>query len=110
MTSARLPLSFSIDPACLFDTLETVLAIARRIDLRMTHLQLRGATVFIDLHASDADALALFRARLHNVIGVHDIVINVCMLPIGQKYRTLRSSHKLVPAQRKSCRSNPPSS
>lgn len=110
MTPSHLPLNFSIDPDHVFDTLETVLAIARRIGLRMAHLQLRGETVFIDLHAGDADALTLFRARLHNVIGVHDIVVNVCMLPIGQKYRTLRSSHNLVQVQEKPCRPNPTSS
>ncbi|MES2019321.1 MAG: hypothetical protein V4484_22750 [Pseudomonadota bacterium] len=82
MTSARLPLHFSLDPDSQLDTLEMVLAIARRIGLRLAHLQLRDERVFVELHAGEPDALDLFCARLHNVIGVHDIVVNVCMLPI----------------------------
>ena len=109
MTSARLPLSFSLEPGSPLDTLEMVLAIARRIGLRLAHLQLRGELVFLDLHGADEDALALFRARLHNLIGVHDIVVDVCMLPIGQKYRTLRASTDAQPEGIK-CRSNPPCS
>lgn len=81
MTSARLPLSFSVDPDSTFDTLEMVLAIARRIGLRLDRLEVDAARVFIDLHAGDPDPLALFHARLNNVIGVHD----VCMLPVDQK-------------------------
>lgn len=89
MTCAHLSLSFSIDPDSTFDTLEMVLAIARRIGLHLAYLELRaGERVFIALHAGDHDPLALFCARLHNVIGVHE----VCMLPIEQKYRTLRGS------------------
>ena len=97
MTSARLPLSFSIDPDSTLDTLEMVLAIARRIGLHLAHLELRGAgRVCIELRAFDPDALALFCARLHNVIGVHQ----VCMLPIEQKYRTLRRSSTAQPEKR----------
>lgn len=93
MTSARLPLSFSIDPDSTFDTLEMVLAIARRIGLRLARLEVDAGQVLIDLHAGHADPLALFHARLNNVIGVHD----VCMLPIEQKYRTLRQSPDAQP-------------
>lgn len=77
MTSARLPLAFSLDPDSTFDTLEMVLAIARRIGLHLARLEFDAGRVCIDLHAGDDDPLALFRARLDNVIGVHD----VCMLP-----------------------------
>jgi acetolactate synthase regulatory subunit len=77
MTSARLPLSFSVDPDSTFDTLEMVLAIARRIGLHLAGLTVDAGHVHIDLHAADADPLALFHARLNNVIGVYD----VCMLP-----------------------------
>jgi hypothetical protein len=99
MTSARLPLRFSIDQDSTLDTLEMVLAIARRIGLRLAHLELRGAgQVCLELRAGEADALALFCARLHNVIGVHD----VCMLPIEQKYRTLRASPDAQPEKRPS--------
>lgn len=91
MTCARLPLSFSIDPDSTFDTLEMVLAIARRIGLRLLHLRVRGEQVVLELGADDDDPLALFAARLHNVIGVHDIALNVCMLPIRQKCRTLHA-------------------
>ena len=89
MTYTHLSLRFSIDPDSSFDTLETVLAIARRIGLQLVHLELRaGARACVELRAADADPLALFCARLHNVIGVDEI----CMLPIEQKYRTLRRS------------------
>jgi hypothetical protein len=97
MTCAHLSLSFSIDPDSTFDTLEMVLAIARRIGLQLTRLELRaGQRVFIALRADDDDPLALFRARLHNVIGVDE----VCMLPIEQKYRTLRGSPYPQPEKR----------
>jgi acetolactate synthase regulatory subunit len=73
-----LPLSFSVEPDSTLDTLEMVLAVARRIGLRLAQLELRPANqVFIDLHAADDDALALFCARLHNVIGVHDVHMHV---------------------------------
>ncbi len=103
MTSARLPLCFCIDPDSPLDTLEMVLAIARRIGLQLDQLQLRGDQVFLALRAGDQDALALFCARLHNLIGVHSIVLHVCMLPIRQKYRTLRASSD-VPPERIQCR------
>jgi acetolactate synthase regulatory subunit len=97
MKPARLPLSFSIDPNSTLDTLEMVLAIARRIGLHLAQLELRGAgRVFIELRAGDDDALALFCARLHNVIGVDE----VCMLPIEQKEWTLRRSPDLQPEPR----------
>lgn len=73
MTSPRLPLSFSIDPDSAFDTLEVVMAIARRIGLHLLHLRAGADRVFLVLGGSNDDALALFYARLHNVIGVHDI-------------------------------------
>lgn len=82
MTSASLPLSFCIDPERTLDTLEMVLAIARRIGLHLTQLQLQGNRAFLELEAADDDPLALFCARLHNVVGVHDIDLRVCMLPI----------------------------
>ena len=100
MTSARLPLSFSIDPDSTFDTLEMVLAIARRIGLRLCHLRVRADRVFLELSASEDDALALFSARLHNVIGVHDIALNVCMLPFREKCRTLHAPTYLSPENR----------
>lgn len=73
MTLHRLPLSFTIDPDSPFDTLEMVLAVARRIGLRLFHLRVRDERVYLELGAGDDDALALFSARLENVIGVHDI-------------------------------------
>lgn len=88
MNCARLPLSFCVDPDTKFDTLEMVLAIARRIGLHLARLELEADQVFIDLHAGEPDPLALFHARLNNVIGVYD----VCMLPNEQKCRTLRQS------------------
>lgn len=93
MTSARLPLSFSVDPDSTFDTLEMVLAIARRIGLRLARFEFDGARVVLDLHAGDADPLALFHARLNNVIGIYD----VCMLPKEQKCGTLPQSFDALP-------------
>ncbi len=91
MNSHRLSLTFRVDPDSPLDTLEMVLAIARRISLRLARMEVRGELVFLDLRADEGDPLTLFCTRLHNVIGVHSIALNVCMLPIEQKYRTLRA-------------------
>jgi hypothetical protein len=107
MTCARLPLCFRVDPDSPLDTLETVLAIARRIGLHLAWLQLRGDQAWLELHAADHDPLALFSARLHNVIGVHDIALNVCMLPNRQKYRTLPASPQ-THHEKRPCRCDPP--
>jgi hypothetical protein len=73
MNYSHLPLTFSLDQDSTLDTLEAVLAIARRGGLRLANLNLNNHRVAVDLEAEDADLLALFSARLHNVIGVHDI-------------------------------------
>ncbi len=73
MNSAHLHLTFSLDHESTFDTLEAVLAIARRGRLRLAGLHLQEVRVALDLHASERDLLDLFEARLRNVIGVHDI-------------------------------------
>lgn len=82
MTCAHLPLSFSVEHGTTFDTLEAILAIARRGGLRLARLHVQASTaadcVSIDLLADDPDLLALFEARLHNVIGVEDIVRTPC--------------------------------
>jgi hypothetical protein len=89
MTTARLSLGFSIEPDCTFDTIEMVLATARRTGTRLARLDVRAYEVLLQLDAGDEDLLMLFRARLHNVIGVHSIAERVCMLPKMKKYRTL---------------------
>jgi hypothetical protein len=75
MNDYRLPLTFSLDPDSLLDTLEAVLAIARRGNLRLARLQMEGGAVALELDAHDPDLLDLFGARLHNVIGVHEIAM-----------------------------------
>ena len=77
MTCAHLPLTFSVDKDTTLDILEAVLAIARRGGLRLSRLHLQAAApadlVSMDLLADDPDLLALFAARLNNVIGVTDV-------------------------------------
>lgn len=77
MNRAHLPLNFSIDSASTFDTLEAVLAIARRGNLRLMRLHVQASAsdnlVSMELQADDPDLLDLFDARLRNVIGVHGI-------------------------------------
>ncbi|MCE3606024.1 hypothetical protein LXA47_20790 [Massilia sp. P8910] len=77
MNDSHLPLRFSVPRTTTLDTLETVLAIARRGGLQLAALELdsRGAddTIFLKLRAPDTDLLDLFMARLYNVIGITDI-------------------------------------
>jgi len=69
----QLTVTFSVDPAHAFDTLEAVLAIARRGGLQLGALDYcRHARV--DLLAPDPRLLDLFLARLCNQIGVDAIV------------------------------------
>lgn len=76
-------LTFLLEPAGTLDTLESVFAIARRGGLRLRRLRLdpKGADdfVYLRLSADDPDLLDLFRARLANLIGVHEIRV----LPVG---------------------------
>jgi acetolactate synthase regulatory subunit len=82
MNSANLPLIFSVEKDSALDTLEAVLAIARRGGLRLDTLNLHPAEqddiVSVELQAPDPDLLDLFVARLHNVIGVHNIIRLEC--------------------------------
>ncbi|MFB9242525.1 hypothetical protein IV454_15555 [Massilia antarctica] len=77
MNDSHLPLRFSVPRTTTLDTLEAVLAIARRGGLQLAALELdsRGAddTIFLKLRAADTDLLDLFMARLYNVIGITDI-------------------------------------
>jgi hypothetical protein len=102
MTCARLSIGFSIEPDSTFDTLETVLATARRTGMRLARLEVRAHKVALELDAGDEDLCSLFSARLHNVIGVHD----VCMLPRMKKYRTLHPPSSSQPENR-ICRCHP---
>ena len=84
MNCAHLPLTFSVDNDTTLDILEAVLAIARRGGLRLSRLHVQAAPaadlVRMDLLADDPDLLALFAARLGNVIGVADIEERPCTL------------------------------
>lgn len=81
MNDAHLPLRFSVPKTATLDTLEAVLAIARRGGLHLAALELDSSaahdSVFLKLGAVEADLLDLFMARLHNVIGI----IEICPLP-----------------------------
>ena len=69
-------LTFTLEPASVLDTLEAVLAMARRGGLRLAALHLQRQEVALELEADDGDLIELFNARLHNVIGVHDIAVS----------------------------------
>jgi acetolactate synthase regulatory subunit len=77
MNTHALPLTFSIDNSSTLDTLEAVLAIARRGGLRLAGLTLApdafSDRVSLQLVADEPDLLDLFQARLANLVGVHDI-------------------------------------
>lgn len=77
MNHAHRPVSFSVDKDLTLDTMEAVLAIARRGGLRLGALQLRSQDhsdrVYLELLAPEPDLLDLFMARLSNQIGVEAI-------------------------------------
>ncbi len=77
MTTSRLPFTFSVDKATPFDTLEAVLASARRGGLTLVNMRAHatdGAVrVSIELLAQERDLLDLFAARLGNLVDVFDI-------------------------------------
>jgi acetolactate synthase regulatory subunit len=77
MNHAHRPVSFSVDKDHTLDTMEAVLAIARRGGLRLGALQLRSQErsdrIYLELLAPEPDLLDLFMARLHNQIGVDAI-------------------------------------
>lgn len=89
MTSACLPISFSIDNQSTLDTLEAVLAIARRGGLRLARLQLQASAtddrVSLELLADEPGLLELFDARLRNLIGVYGIDRGAG--PVGSFYK-----------------------
>ena len=80
MDTAHLPLSFSLSSNDTLDTLEAVLAIARRGNVRLGALNVtahaHGDEVFLELQAGEADLLALFLARLRNLYCVDNIVVH----------------------------------
>jgi acetolactate synthase regulatory subunit len=77
MNSPHLALTFHVAKDCTLDTLEGVLAIARRGGLNLAGLQLRSCdgndAISLDLFHEEADRLDLFFARLNNVWGVHSV-------------------------------------
>ena len=84
MTSALLPLTFYVDKATALDTLEAVLAIARRGGLSLAALQVTsadaGKLISIELLAKDGDLLDLVSARLRNLVDVFDIATgSICL-------------------------------
>jgi len=74
----QLALTFAIDQQYTLDTLEAVLAIARRGGLQLSALDLHSGEqddrAAIELTAPDPDRLELFLARLRKLIGVSEIV------------------------------------
>jgi acetolactate synthase regulatory subunit len=84
MTSALLPLTFSVDKDTALDSLEAVLAIARRGGLSLAALQVTsvaaGKLIAIELLAGERDLLDLFSARLHNLVDVYDIATGPIVL------------------------------
>jgi hypothetical protein len=77
MYTSHLPVRFSIDKERTLDTMEAVLAIARRGGLTLGKLQLHSRAsddeAYLELLAHDPALLDLFMLRLHNVVGVLDI-------------------------------------
>jgi hypothetical protein len=77
MNTCHLPVHFCIEKDRTLDTMEAVLAIARRGGLTLGKLQLhsRGEDdlAMLELRASDPALLDLFLLRLSNLIGIADI-------------------------------------
>lgn len=65
---------FCIEPEAAIGTLETVLAIVRRLGLELRSIRCtgsaRGMDVQIRIAAEEEEALTLCRMRLHNVVGI----------------------------------------
>lgn len=78
MNDSHLPLHFSVAKTATLDTLEAVLAIARRGGLHLAALELDSSAaddvIFLDLRAREPDLLDLFMTRLRNVIEIIEIV------------------------------------
>lgn len=77
MNLATLSLTFSVDQDEPMGILEAVLAIARRGGVSLNELSFTdpgNARASIRLQSDEAERLDLFLARLHNAIGVRDII------------------------------------
>ncbi len=82
MKNALLPLTFSVASADTLDTLEAVLAIARRGGVRLNAMKVHACShardeVDLVLSALDADLLALFLARVRNLFCVEELRVTV---------------------------------
>jgi acetolactate synthase regulatory subunit len=79
MNYAHLTLSFSVSAEHAFNTLEAVLAIARRGGLAMGQLELGRVTqagthgVLLEVCADEPDRLDLFMLRLQGVFDITDL-------------------------------------
>ena len=80
-------LTFLLEPASTLDTLEAILATARRGGLQLDALRVQpeGAdnAVHMRVRGPDADMLDLFTLRLHNLMDVHAIErqsADICMI------------------------------
>lgn len=77
MNSSHLPVRFSMDKDRTLDTMEAVLAIARRGGLTLGKLHMRSREAddlaYLELQAPDPALLDLFLLRLQNVVGVEAI-------------------------------------
>lgn len=73
-------LTFIVDKPHTLDVLEAALAIARRGGVELSGLQLQSRdhdnAVHLSVQSGEPDLLALFLARLHNVIGIAAIDVN----------------------------------
>lgn len=81
MNDAHLSLTFCLPDTDTLDTLEAVLAIARRGSVRLATMQVspcdtRRQQVAIALRAAEPDLLELFLARLRNLYCIDDITLD----------------------------------
>ena len=81
MNDAKLSLNFQFPTADTFDTLEAVLAIARRGGLHLRAMRVSAPSVhrmsaFLQLEAHEGDLLDLFIARLQNLFCVEDVQVH----------------------------------
>ncbi|HYD79023.1 MAG TPA: hypothetical protein VEC06_04380 [Paucimonas sp.] len=73
----QMSLRFCIEADAALGTLEAALATARRGGLELRNLRAglgtQGLEIWMRLTATDQDALALCRTRLHHIIGILDL-------------------------------------
>ncbi len=99
MNTYQTTLRFCIEDDAPIATLEAVLAIVRRLDLRLislrSHGHSQGQDVQLRLAAQQEEALVLCRMRLNNVVGV----LAVRVMPVASARTVLAASctYALIP-------------